>query len=125
MVDTILSQDLDKYLLIISSGTVITVEDFMDLDVRTSALISESKHNRVIVDERNVQHENSTLTILKLVEHMIEQLPRELRQLKLALVVDQRSKELARFWENCCYNRGYNWKAFTEMDQAVAYINQQ
>lgn len=122
MIDSVTSQDMGTHLLIVSSGTVETFEDYLELDSKAAEQFAHSKHRRVIVDERNVKHIDNNVMILGLVERMINELPRELRGVKLALVVGPQSQNLARFWETCCFNRGFNWKSFTDMDEAVAFV---
>jgi hypothetical protein len=53
-----------------------------------------------------------------------EELPPEIRSLKLAVVVNPRYKEVGDFWETYCRNRGFGYKAFTSMEDAGAYIAQ-
>ena len=124
MIESVISKEMGGYLLVVSSGTIETLEDWKELDRQEVELMFASDHKKVIVDERGVIHKEEILMVIKLVKQMIDNFPFELRYLRLAVVVDEGSMSIARFWETYSVNRGFNWRAFTAMDKAIAFIGE-
>jgi hypothetical protein len=79
---------------------------------------------RIIIDHLDLEIPTRLIEYVNLEKFFSEELPPEIRSLKLAVVVNPRYKEVGDFWETYCRNRGFGYKAFTSMEDAGAYIAQ-
>lgn len=123
MIELIESTDMGDYLLVTTSGTIETVEEWKEADMRAADLIRSQKHRRVIADERNLIHKQSVIAVTQLVRQVIDEMPQDFMGLRLAAVVNAKSRSIADFWETYSVNRGYNWRAFEDMSQAITFIS--
>ena len=82
------------------------------------------KHNtkKIILDHRDLQLPTSILRYVEVVEHYQKNFPMEIHQLKVAVVVTEGNKSVARFWETYCLNRGFRYLAFTSMKDATNWV---
>ena len=83
------------------------------------------KHNtkKIIIDARKLKFPEDLLHQTILVDTYTAELPDEIKQLKIAVVVDYKQKETVQFWETYGYNRGYQYyRAFYTMGDAEQFM---
>jgi hypothetical protein len=116
------SQKDGRSLLIKTSGTIDSWIDF------TKQLYKEIKKydcEVIVIDHMELEFPSYMIDYCDLVHFYAENLPFDIRLLKLAVVVDPKYKAIADFWETYCHNRGFRYKAFASMEDACAWIDQQ
>jgi len=57
-----------------------------------------------------------------LVKHYMNNLPPELKLLKIAVVISEVYKNIAEFWETVCNNKGFEFNAFTSLHEAEVWL---
>ena len=116
----IITTKLENNVLILkTSGEIDSWEQITD-DIYKEVL----KHNtkKIILDHRDLQFPTSILRYVEVVEHYEKNFPMEIHQLKVAVVVKEEYKNVARFWETYCLNRGFRYLAFTSMRDATDWV---
>ncbi len=107
---------------VVYSGNVTADE----LRESTSTLIQMEKQdglNRFLIDTSNMVLDAALVDIYNLPakQYTDEQADRNAR-LALIMASTPREKEAAQFYETACVNRGFDVKAFTERQQAFAWL---
>lgn len=122
MTAEISSQPQNDYLVIKASGTIENLEELKDLSVRFYKEAIKYETRKVVIDEMELRLTNSIFHQVELIKFYSENLPTEIRDYKLAVAVDPQYKELAEFWNLYGSNRGYSWKGFTSLEEALNWI---
>ncbi len=123
MIKYINEKIIENYLFIESSAVINNIEDWVEMDNIKSELIFKSGLRNVIVDDRKVTHKEDYFLICEVVKNMIDNLPIELRTLRLAVIVNDESKKIGNFWETYSANRGFPFRVFTDINEGIAFIN--
>ena len=97
MTESVVSKTMSGCLLVVSPGTIDTLEDGKELDRQEAEQISASDHKKVICDERGVIHKEDVLVVTEVLKNMIDSLPIELRSVRVAVVVYKGSMSIASF----------------------------
>jgi len=121
---TITSKVKDDYLLIKASGKVIDIEEWKLIGRRYYDEIAKHDTQKVIIDGLELQFPAHLLDMVHLVKFYKEELPSEIRRLKLAVVVDSKDKKIVDFWETYSHNRGYSYRAFYSMEDARKFMGE-
>ena len=124
MSKTILSDQRDDYLLIKSSGVIEDVEEYTSLTAEYYGEISRHGAKKTIIDERELEFPGDIYDQYAQAKYLDEELPFEIRFLKLAIVVDIKHKEAGEFWQDYCHNRGVPFRIFHSMEDAVAFMSE-
>ena len=109
-------------LVVVVTGPV-SDDEVRDLTGRAISLISETHATRVLGDFRGMQSGPSFGAVFWLVNGYADRgVP---RQTRIALVHsrEQHAVELAQFYENVCFNRQYEARAFSDRAQAEAWLH--
>jgi hypothetical protein len=77
---------------------------------------------KILIDLLQTQLLRELSPYFDLVKSYIENFPPEVRTLKIAVVVDKRYKEIAASWESVCVSRGFQYFAFTSMNDARHWL---
>jgi hypothetical protein len=119
---TISSKTENDYLLIEASGRIDSLEEYKLLLRRYCDEIQKSGITKIIIVELNVQYSQS----LKLQSDIVdsyEELPHEMRYWKVACVVHSDLIETGKFWEFRSRQGGYNYKAFSSLEEANKFMS--
>jgi hypothetical protein len=110
------------YLLIKVSGRVADVNDMKLLTRQIYDEIMRYDSKKIVIDQRESQPLDSLVSQVELVEFYSEEFPVEARYLELAIVTDSKNEKIASFWETYAHNRGYHFRVFYSMDDALKFI---
>ena len=111
-----------EYLLIERAGTIATLEDQKIGSDACYREVIKNNVDRVLIDDRQLQFNTSILDQCDMVGYYNDEYEVEIRSVRVAFVVNHDDKELHDFWELYAGNRGYLWKVFREMDDAIAFL---
>jgi hypothetical protein len=109
------------YLLINTSGAI---DDWKSFTLLILEEINHYSDKKIILDHRNLDYPAKLFNLAELVDFYHRDLPVDVRQLNLAIVVETTNCEVAKFWETYCNNRGYLFSAFDSLENAEDWINQ-
>ncbi|MEO8819740.1 MAG: hypothetical protein ABI267_10210 [Ginsengibacter sp.] len=119
---SITSHEKKNYLLIETKANVETKEDL----IRQSELLYDeiAKHDfkKILVDETETTLPNELTSYFDLVKNYVQDFPPEIRELKIATVIDKKFKEVSASWETLCRSRGLNYSSFTSFDDAEIWL---
>lgn len=119
---TISTKVEDDYLLITASGSIADAEG---LGLHTKRYVNEILAHgamKVIIDETDVQYHKSLLDVIGLVESYSDVIPAELRSGRLAIVFNSDIKPIAEFWQFQATEKGYDYKAFSTIEEARDFL---
>lgn len=82
-----------------------------------------AQHNTrfVVADYREIffnVNQTDAVNLVKMYDFVIP----EFSNMLIAVVTNYASIELARYWEELCHQRGYNFKIFLDLDKAEIWI---
>lgn len=119
---TITAHEKKNYLLIETKANVETKEDL----IRQSELLYDeiSKHDfkKILVDETETTLPNDLIPYFDLVKNYVQDFPPEIRELKIATLIDKEYKEVSASWETLCRSRGLNYSSFTSFEEAEIWL---
>jgi hypothetical protein len=120
----ITSQKRKEYLYSKSSGVLNTADDWIKTDALIAAEIINHNANKILVDQQEIifPKSDSILKTLLAIKSYSDNFPINARKWKIAVVLKPEYKELGRFWETACSNRGYYWNVFYNLNDAIEYI---
>lgn len=116
---TIAAQKRDGYLFIESKGTLENVDELMAHSRMIYEEIAKHDFKKILVYEPETSLPLDLVPHFKLVQSYIEQYPRDIRELTIAVVVADNYKEVAATWETICQSRGLQYFVFTSLEDAV------
>ena len=122
MVANISTNQEEDYLLIKTSGTI---NGWIEFTKQLYEEITECNCNKTIIDHRELEFPDGLMHYVDLVGFYAENLPFDIRFLKVAVVINTKYEEVGHFWETYCHNRGFRYRAFTSMEDAKIWIRQQ
>lgn len=114
----------NDYVLIKASGIIENFEELKDFSTRLYGEGVKYETRKVVIDEMQLQLTNSVVHQFELINFYSQNLPSWIKQYKIAVAVDPKYKELAEFWELYGSNRGFPWKGFTSLQEALNWIKQ-
>lgn len=114
----------NHYLPIKASGIIESLEELKDFSTALYAEGIKYDTRNVVIDEMQLQLTTSVVHQCELINFYSESLPPQIKQYKIAVAVDPKYRELAEFWELYGSNRGYPWKGFTSLENALDWIEQ-
>ena len=113
------SHQEEDYLLIKTSGTI---KSWIEFSKQLYEEITKFDCKMIVIDHMELEFPTCLTDYCELVNFYAQNLPFDIRLWKLAVVSDPKYKAIADFWETYCHNRGYRYKAFICMEDAVAWI---
>lgn len=111
------------HLLIVSKGTLSVKEDlFKHAELIYREIVKHTQTN-ILIEESETTFPQSLFDYADLV-NFYREFPPDVRLLKLAAVIraDNTAKKIAEFWETACANKGFQFRAFTSMHEAEAWL---
>lgn len=121
MAITITSRPETNWLLIEGKGVVENLKDEMLFANQCYEEILKHNSKKVLLDQRGIEFKSSIVDQYGVVTSYKE-FPPEVRNIRIALIVKPKEKELHESWELFANNRGYPWKVFIEMEAAVEFL---
>lgn len=122
MVATVNSRPEESYLLIEGTGSIENADDEKTFSSSCYEEIQKHGSKRVLVDQRNISFKSSILDQCDVVSHYSTEFDVMIRATRIAVLVLPESEELHAFWEVYANNRGYPWKVYTEMEDAIGFL---
>ena len=114
------------YLVIKASGEIVDIADWKMLNKLYYDEFVKHDAKKVVIDEMEMEmtFPLGLINLCELVDSYSEELPIEIRRVKLAVAVDSKHKSTADFWETYAHNRGYHYKVFYSMEDALKYMDE-
>lgn len=112
----------DGYLVLKYKGTVTSLADEEQLATQCLEEFKKYDYSRMLIDFRAMEFLSSITDQCQVVSHYNAEFPNWVRTVRVALVVTPEAKELHEFWELYAGNRGYPWRVFTDIGDAISYI---
>ena len=116
------AQQKKNYLLISVSGVLENLEELKNLSVQFYEQVIQYETRNVVIDELQLKLTNSIMHQVELIKYYSDNLPPEIKNYKVAVAVDPKYKDLAEFWNLYGTNRGFPWKGFTSLEEALEWI---
>ena len=119
---TISSVITDDYLLIRSVGDIENKDDLLkhaDLAYRE---ISKYDKQKILIDGIETRFPPDLFSYYKQVEYFSRSFPPRIRLLKIAVVIAPVYAEIGKFWETLSVNRGFQYFAFTSLEEARLWL---
>ena len=116
------AQRKKNYLLISVSGVLENLEELKNLSVQFYEQVIQYETRNVVIDELQLKLTNSIMHQVELIKYYSDNLPPEIKNYKVAVAVDPKYKDLAEFWNLYGTNRGFPWKGFTSLEEALEWI---
>lgn len=77
---------------------------------------------KVLIDEPDTRFPTDMFIYYNLVTWYLDNFPPQIRSLKIAVVIAEEFKELGYFWETVCVNKGLQYFAFTNLQDAHNWL---
>lgn len=119
---TITAHEKMDYLLIETKANVETKEDLIRQSKLLYDEIAKHEFKRILVDELETTLPNNLVPYFDLVKNYVEEFPPEIRELKIATVINKEYKEVSASWETLCRSRGLNYSSFTSFEEAEQWL---
>ena|SRR6478609_6330359 len=116
------SEKRPGYLLIRCAGVTKNLDDMRALAQKVYEEFIKDRHAKVLLLNTEVAFPTSTIDYYELVNFYTEELPEEIRRLKLASIVRSEDIEMIKFWETVCVNRGFNYHGFTSEAEGTKWL---
>jgi len=118
----ITTQQREEYLYVECKGAVTSADEL----IAQSNMVYEEflKYNpeKILLYEMEMDFPSGLSAYLNLVNHYMDNFVPEVRSVKVAVVLQEKYKDIGDFWETVCLNRGFSYQAFTDFDQAEKWI---
>ena len=119
---TITSQNKKEYLLIESKGSIETKEELFAHSRMLYDEIAKYGAQKILINEPETYFPLELFPYFGLVQNYEDNLPAEVRNLKIAIVVSNDYKDVAANWEAICQSRGLQYFAFTSYQDAISCL---
>jgi hypothetical protein len=113
----------EDYLYIREVGIISGYDEWWASDKRIFDTIIKYNSTKIVLNQTEVTFpEPKILNAYKLVQSYVKEFPVEAYFWRLAVVVNSKDNELAEFWEIACKNRGYKWRVFLKLNDAIEWV---
>ena len=119
---TVTTENKSTYLLVESAGEL---KDTAELLAHCKIVFGEIEKNglkKVLINEPGLQFPTGLFRYYELVMHYVNNFPPEFRHLKIAVIISNKYKEIAAFWETVCVNNGFDFFAFDNVEDALNWL---
>lgn len=110
-----------KYLYISDEGTRTDLTAAVNGTEKIAEAANKYDRRRVLLDYRKVHYDVPLTEAYNLVKVFENKVP-EYKNLVMAVVVDNRDWEIAKFWESISVKRGYSFRLFQQMAEAKNWL---
>ncbi|MEK7225100.1 MAG: hypothetical protein AAB221_05410 [Bacteroidota bacterium] len=121
---TITSVDRDEYILITSIGVLENRDDLLTHAELIYQEISKYDKHKILIDDIETRFPPNRLYYYDQVHFFGTGFPREIRFLKIAIVLSPEFEEIGKFWETLAVNRGFEYHSFISMAKAHQWLIQ-
>ena len=119
---TITSTNKNDHLFLRSVGIVEDTQDVIKHAEAVYAEITKFDQKKILIDDRETRWPANLFSYYEQVEFFSQHFPPEIRLLKIAIVLPPESEEVGKFWETLCVNIGFNYHAFTSIENAYQWL---
>ena len=119
---TISTEQRKNYLIIKGSGCIKNSYEEKEFAKNCYEVILKNNSKKVIIDQREIDFTSSIVDQTETVSFYNEEFESFIRFVRIAIVISPKDKELHEFWELYANNRGYPWRVFTKIEDAIEYI---
>lgn len=119
---TITSENKKEYLLIESKGILKTSDDLLKHAELIYAEIIKYDCAKILINEPGTSLPLDITQYFSVVKNYRNHFPSEIRELRLAIVVNTDYREVAETWETLCVSRGFQYFAFTSFEEAKNWL---
>lgn len=119
---SITSQNRNEYLFIESKGSIDNVDELMAHSRMIYDEISKHHFKKILIYEPETTLPLDLIPHFNLVKSYMDHYPSDIRELTIAVVVDEKYKEVAATWETICQSRGLQYFVFTSLDDAITFL---
>jgi hypothetical protein len=110
------------YLYIECKGEVTSAEELVTQSNLLYEEVLKYDIQKVLLYEMEMDFPSGLSAYLNLVNHYMDNFVLEVKNIKIAVVLKEKYKEIGDFWETVCINRGFQYHAFTDFDKAEQWI---
>lgn len=110
------------YLLVVGTGEVISADEYRILTEQYVNEILQHDKSNIIIDETKIHYAPSLLLQSEIVDFYSTDMPEEMKKWKLAVVLHDDYMTFGEFWAHSANEAGYAYKAFTNMEDALEFI---
>jgi hypothetical protein len=118
----ITTQNREEYLYIECKGEITSADELIE----QSNLVYEEflKYNpeKILLYEMEMDFPPGLSAYLNLVNHYMDNFVPEVRSIRVAVVIQDKYKDIGDFWETVCLNRGFQYQTFTDLSKAESWI---
>jgi hypothetical protein len=122
---TIDTQNNEDYLLLVSKGSIESADELLEHANRIYEEFMKHQQKKVLIYQTETEFPSGLSSYLNLVNHYIDHFPIEIMSVRIAIVIQEKYKELGGFWETVCNNRGYEYHAFTSLPAAEDWLKKE
>jgi hypothetical protein len=117
--------EFDSYILIKSLGAIKDTKEFKLQSKMYYEEITKRAYSKALIDETNFENPPGLITQALVGDYMtdVTVFPK-LRELQIAVVPTKKDFEAAYFWETYSRNRGFNFRVFSNMKEALIWLNE-
>lgn len=119
---TIESHLCKDYLLIISRGRIDNKEELFAHSEMKAREASQYDQNKVLLDNTGIEYPKEMYLYVQLAEYYPTFIPPAVRAKKIATVIGEKYQGIGDLWETACANRGYPFRHFTSMKDALRWL---
>lgn len=119
---TITTQNRADFLFVESKGVVESADDLVEHANLVYAEFLKHNPKKILIYQMETEFPPGLSSYLNLVNHYIDNFVPEILSVKVAVVIQEKFKEIGEFWETVCTNRGFHYHAFTSLDQAEQWL---
>lgn len=116
---TLTTYPKENYLLIESKGIIETMEGLLSQSQLIWEEILNHDFKKVLINQPETILLEDLVPYFKLVKNYVDSFPPEIYNLKIAVVVSEKYKEVASSWETLCQSRGLRYFVFTSFEDAI------
>jgi hypothetical protein len=119
---TITSENMDDYLSIRSAGDIESKDDLLKHADLIYQEISKYDKQKILIDNIETRFPPDMFSYYEQVQYFSKTFPPWIRLLKIAVVVSPEFEEVGKFWETLSVNRGFQYFAFTSLEEAGQWL---
>jgi hypothetical protein len=119
---TIDAENRSDYLYIVSKGDVKSAED---LAIHANLIHDEFlKYNpkKILLYEMETNFLLGLSTYIEITSHYDDNFIDDMKFIKIAAIIQKKYKNIGDFWETVCTNRGFDYRAFTDPEEAEQWL---
>lgn len=111
----------EAYVHIKTKGIRNSLIDIVNGTARIYEIMKQNKKYYFLLDYRDVDFNVTRIEAFNIVRHFETHFP-ELSKACLAMVVNESSFEVVKYWETICQQRGFNNMVFRDTDKATKWL---